>query len=165
MKELELSTGLLVEWWVWRRRRHVLRVVVLEARRAGEDGGVKVERPQPKARTYDLDASVGRRTLVDDDIVAVGCSTGSVPVFASGPSRVEVAEVWQVGLPRHLFVPSAVAGRMMRSWPRPRGAQSDQRRRNVCWRHAARRARRRDRVRTCHAASWVRQRISPSRSP
>jgi hypothetical protein len=48
-------------------------VVVLGARRAGEDGGVKVERPQPKARTYDLDASVGRRTLVGDDIVAVGC--------------------------------------------------------------------------------------------
>ena len=45
--------------------------VVLVARRAGEDGGVKVERPQPKARTYDLDATVGRRTLVSDDGVAV----------------------------------------------------------------------------------------------
>jgi hypothetical protein len=41
----------------------------LVAGRAGEDGGVKVERPQPKARTYDLDASVGRRTLVGDDDV------------------------------------------------------------------------------------------------
>jgi hypothetical protein len=78
-------------------------VVVLEAGRAGEDGGVKVERPQPKARTYDLDASVGRRTLVDDDNVVFVDRLR--PVFASGPSRVEVAEVWQVQLPRHLFVP------------------------------------------------------------
>jgi hypothetical protein len=39
----------------------------LVAGRAGEDGGVKVERPQPKARTYDLEATVGRRTLVSDD--------------------------------------------------------------------------------------------------
>jgi hypothetical protein len=46
--------------------------------RAGEDGGVKVERPQPKARTYDLDASVGRRTLVDDDnvVLLTGSRTG-----------------------------------------------------------------------------------------
>jgi hypothetical protein len=36
---------------------------VLTAGRAGEDGGVKVERPQPKARTYDLDAVVFARTL------------------------------------------------------------------------------------------------------
>jgi hypothetical protein len=60
-------------------------LVVLVVGRAGEDGGVKVERPQPKARTYDLDASVGRRTLVDDDNVVL--LTGSRPVFASGPSR------------------------------------------------------------------------------
>jgi hypothetical protein len=33
-----------------------------------------------------------------------------VPVFASDPSRVEVAEVWQVRLPRHLFVPSGLRG-------------------------------------------------------
>jgi hypothetical protein len=38
------------------------------AGRAGEDGGVKVERPEPRARTYDLDATVGRRRLVVDDI-------------------------------------------------------------------------------------------------
>jgi hypothetical protein len=50
-------------------------LVVLVVGRAGEDGGVKVERPQPKARTYDLDASLGRRTLVDDDYV--GLLTGS----------------------------------------------------------------------------------------
>ena len=37
--------------------------VVLEAGRAGKDGGVKVERPEPEARTYDLDAIVGWRTL------------------------------------------------------------------------------------------------------
>jgi hypothetical protein len=37
-----------------------------------------VERPQPKARTYDLDASVGRRTLVDDDnvVLLTGSETG-----------------------------------------------------------------------------------------
>jgi hypothetical protein len=53
-------------------------LVVLVAGRAGEDGGVKVERPQPKARTYDLDASVGRRTLVDDDnvVLLTGSRTG-----------------------------------------------------------------------------------------
>jgi hypothetical protein len=66
-----------------------------------------VERPEPKARTYDLDAGVGRRTLVDDDNVVL--LTGALPVFASGPSRVEVAEVWQARLPRHLFVPLAGA--------------------------------------------------------
>jgi hypothetical protein len=44
--------------------------VVLRAGRAGEDGGVKVERPEPKARTYDLDAIVGRRILVADDVVS-----------------------------------------------------------------------------------------------
>jgi hypothetical protein len=36
---------------------------VLTAGRAGEDGRVKVERPQPKARTYDVDAVVFGRTL------------------------------------------------------------------------------------------------------
>ena len=53
-------------------------MVVLVVGRAGEDGGVKVERPQPKARTYDLDASVGRRTLVDDDnvVLLTGSRTG-----------------------------------------------------------------------------------------
>jgi hypothetical protein len=53
-------------------------LVVLVVGRAGEDGGVKVERPQPKARTYDLDASVGRRTLVDDDnvVLLTGSRTG-----------------------------------------------------------------------------------------
>jgi hypothetical protein len=76
----------------------------LLAGRAGKGGGVKVERPQPKARTYDLDATVGRRTLVSDDDVAVRLWTGRRPVFASCPSRVEVAEVWPVR-PRHLFVP------------------------------------------------------------
>ena len=70
---------------------------VLVAGRAGEDGGVKVERPQPKARTYDLDASVGRRTLVGDDDRSARLWTGSGPVFASGPSRVEVAEVGRLG--------------------------------------------------------------------
>jgi hypothetical protein len=64
-------------------------LVVLVAGRAGEDGGVKVERPQPKARTYDLDASVGRRTLVDDDNVVL-VDRPWRPVFASGPSRMEV---------------------------------------------------------------------------
>ena len=33
----------------------------------GEGGGVKVERPQPEARTYDLDAGAGRRRLEIDD--------------------------------------------------------------------------------------------------
>ena len=56
------------------------------AGRAGEDGGVKVERPEPKARTYDLDATVGRRRLVVDDIVDV-VGPALVPVFASKPSR------------------------------------------------------------------------------
>ena len=49
-------------------------------------------------------------TLVDDDDCVVWLLTGAGPVFASGPSRGEVAEVWQVRLPRHLFVPSGVAG-------------------------------------------------------
>ena len=56
------------------------------AGRVGEDGGVKVERPQPKARTYDLDAIVGRRTLFNGDGGSAQLSTGSGPVFASGSS-------------------------------------------------------------------------------
>jgi hypothetical protein len=44
------------------------RLVVLVAGRAGEERGVKVERPQPKARTYDLDATLGRRMLVNDGV-------------------------------------------------------------------------------------------------
>ena len=56
----------------------------------------QVERPQPKARTYDLDATVGRRTLVGDDVGSAQLWTGSGPVFASGPS-VEVAEVGRLG--------------------------------------------------------------------
>ena len=81
-----MSTGLCGELVVLRRRRPLTRGVVLLAGRAGEDRGVKVERPQPKARTYDLDASVGRRRLFSDDVGSAQLSTGSVPVFASGPS-------------------------------------------------------------------------------
>jgi hypothetical protein len=55
------------------------------AGRAGEGGGVKVERPQPEARTYHLDATV-RRTLRDDGVGSALLTTGSLPVFASDPS-------------------------------------------------------------------------------
>jgi hypothetical protein len=55
--------------------------VVLVAGRAGGGGGVQVERPQPEARTNDLDAGGERRTLdgVDDQVSSVvvpqgGCS-------------------------------------------------------------------------------------------
>jgi hypothetical protein len=40
-----------------------------------------------EARTYDLDATVGRRILVADGECQLGCETGSGPVLASGPSR------------------------------------------------------------------------------
>ena len=58
--------------------------VVLVAGRAGGGGGVQVERPQPEARTNDLDAGGGRRTLdgVDDQF---SCSP-AWRVFASCPS-------------------------------------------------------------------------------
>jgi hypothetical protein len=74
------------------------------AGRAGKDGGVKVERPEPQARTYDLEATVGRRTLVGDDVVSVQLSTGSAPVFASGPSGWRWLR-WAGWAARHLFVP------------------------------------------------------------
>jgi hypothetical protein len=42
--------------------------------RASEGGGVQVERPQPEARTNDLDAGAGWRMLdvVDDRVLVVG---------------------------------------------------------------------------------------------
>jgi hypothetical protein len=55
--------------------------------------GVKVERPQPEARTNDLDATVGRRMLVSDDrragrpVASVVVDPSIGRVFASGPSR------------------------------------------------------------------------------
>jgi hypothetical protein len=70
--------------------------VVLRAWRAGKDGGVKVERPEPKARTYDLDASVGRRILAADDVVSVvGPAAGRCSHLV--PHVVEVAEVGRLG--------------------------------------------------------------------
>jgi len=90
-------------WWSSAPEAPLLPDIVVVAWRAGEDGGDKVERPEPKARTYDLDVIVGRRTLVSDDDVAARLWTGRRPVFASSPSR--VAEVWPVRRPRHLFVP------------------------------------------------------------
>jgi hypothetical protein len=48
----------------------------------GEGGGVKVERPQPEARTYDLDAGAGRRSLNVDDRVELWPAG-----FASGSPR------------------------------------------------------------------------------
>jgi hypothetical protein len=59
--------------------------------------GVKVEHPQPEARTNDLDAIVGRRTLSGDDDVVSQLSTGRRPVFASGSSWWKVAEVGRLG--------------------------------------------------------------------
>lgn len=58
-----MSTGLLVELVVVAPSAPSIPGVVLVSGRAGEDGGVKVEGPEPKAGTYDLDATVGRRTL------------------------------------------------------------------------------------------------------
>jgi hypothetical protein len=46
--------------------------------RASEGGGVQVERPQPEARTNDLDAGAGWRMLdvVDDRVLVVGSRQG-----------------------------------------------------------------------------------------
>jgi hypothetical protein len=50
----------------------VLRLSSWVRARASEGGGVQVERPQPEARTNDLDAGAGWRILdVEDDVV--GC--------------------------------------------------------------------------------------------
>ena len=46
-----------------------------------------MERPQPKARTYDLDATVGRRRLFGDDVDQLSSVVDRPgPVFASGSS-------------------------------------------------------------------------------
>jgi len=50
-------------WWFFGAVGAADPGVVLLAGRAGKGGGVKVERPQPKARTYDLEATTGRRTI------------------------------------------------------------------------------------------------------
>jgi hypothetical protein len=70
----------------------------LVAGRAGKGGGVKVERPQPKARTYDLDATVGRRRLVGDDVgsAELSCRPAGAGVRI-GLLGVEVAEVGRFG--------------------------------------------------------------------
>jgi hypothetical protein len=68
-----------------------------------------VERPQPKARTYDLDSTVGRRTLVADDVVSDRVRDRPAAGVRIGSLTGEVAEVWQARLPRHLFVPLAGA--------------------------------------------------------
>jgi len=87
-----------VELAVLRRRRRRCSRVVLLAGRAGKGGGVKVERPQPKARTYDLDATAGRRRLFGDDVDQLSSVVDRPgPVFASGPSGMEVAEVGRLG--------------------------------------------------------------------
>ena len=45
--------------------------------RASEGGGVQVERPQPEARTNDLDAGAGWRTLgVEDDVLSCQLASG-----------------------------------------------------------------------------------------
>src|SRR5262245_12950534 len=60
-------------------------VVVVVAGRAGGGGGVQVERPQPEARTNDLDAGAGRRTVAASTISSCQlCPAGRV--FASCPS-------------------------------------------------------------------------------
>jgi hypothetical protein len=63
-----------------------------------------VERPQPKARTYDLDATVGRRRLFGDDVGSAQLLTGGGPVFASGSSGLRWLR-WASSAARHLFVP------------------------------------------------------------
>jgi hypothetical protein len=81
------------------------------AGRAGEDRGVKVERPEPKARTYDLDAMVERRRLpvtTSGSAQVVGRRGAGVRIGFLG---VEVAEVGS-SVARHLFVP--LSGSMMR---------------------------------------------------
>jgi hypothetical protein len=59
-------------------------------------------RSRRRGRTTLTPASGGAHWVDDGNVVFVDRLR---PVFASGPSRVEVAEVWQVRLPRHLFVP------------------------------------------------------------
>ena len=70
--------------------------------RVGQGGGVKVERPQPEARTYDLDAGAGRRILGVDDRVGLWPAVSAG--FASVPS-VRLLRMGLVRLPRHLFAP------------------------------------------------------------
>ena len=68
--------------------------------RAGKDRGVQVERPQPKARTYDLDATVGRRTLISDDVDQLSSVVDRLGAGVRiGSLGVEVAEVGRVRLP------------------------------------------------------------------
>ena len=135
------------------------------AGRAGKGGGVKVERPQPKARTYDLDATAGRRTLFGDGLGQVSSVVDRrAPVFASGPS------VWRwlrragVGA-RHLFVPLLVHDAIEAAATVGLNQLDDAA--DGAWGHADRRARQPWSCPNGHAAStgWVRQRISPSRSP
>jgi hypothetical protein len=74
--------------------------------RVGQGGGVKVERPEAEARTYDLDAGAGRRRLnVDDRVQLLPAGRAG---FASGCLG-EVAEDRQARLPRHLFAPQRSA--------------------------------------------------------
>ena len=88
---------------------------VLVAGRAGGGGGVQVERPQPEARTNDLDAGGGRRTLGgEDDQLSCGPAGAGVRIVSLG---VEVAEVGRLGC---RGISSFRCGRMMRSRPRPR---------------------------------------------
>ena len=51
-----------------------------DEQRSGEQHYGELGRPEPIARTYDLDATVGRRTLVSDDGVTAGLWTGHGPV-------------------------------------------------------------------------------------
>jgi hypothetical protein len=84
-----------LEWFVGRGRRGCGRASAMA-------GGVKVERPQPQARTYDLDAGAGRRRLNVDDRVQL--SPAGRAGFASVPS-VRLLRMGQARLPRHLFAP------------------------------------------------------------
>jgi len=107
LKELELSTGLLVE------------LVGFGAGGATCSGC----RPGEQARRRRRWSPGGAPAAGGEDVrpwrhrraahpgwrrrCVVRLLTGLGPVFASGSLGVEVAEVWQVRLPRHLFVPLA----------------------------------------------------------
>ena len=86
-------------WWFFGAAGAAAPGVVLVAGRAGKGGGVKVERPQPKARTNDLDATAGRRRLFSDDVgsAQLGCRPAGGAGVRIGFLGVEVAEVGRVG--------------------------------------------------------------------
>jgi hypothetical protein len=59
-----------VKWFLCAKRLVAVKSdgVVVGGARASEGGGVEVERPQPEARTNDLDAGAGWRMLEVDDV-------------------------------------------------------------------------------------------------